>query len=566
MILHNEDIQRILRQLIQRFEYEVVEFKEAKDNFHSDDLGKYFSAISNEANLKGKQYGWLIFGVNNKRAIIGTSFKNSRDSLDALKHSVSQNTSEGLTFIEIYETNVIVEGAAKRVVMFQIPAAVSSIPTAWKGHYYGRNGESLSPLNMQELEYIRSQGKFDWSKQIIEKARINDLDKDAILLARENYKKKNASKEHLIREIDSLDDISFLNKIKLTLDGKITNAAMLLLGKEESDYLFDGYNQQITWRLIEKDGRIKDYEHFHIPFILTIDKIFSKVRNLRYRYMPNQLSLFPIETDQYDHWLIREVLHNCIAHQNYNLGNRIYVNELDDKLLFTNEGNFIPGDVETVLKPSYSPPSYRNPFLAKAMVSLNLIDTVTSGIKEIYRILKGRYFPLPDYDLGENNRVKVTIYGKILDENYTKLLYHDEALDMDTVFLLDKVQKGIAISKEQVLLLKKNHLIEGRFPNVYVSFRVAEITGEKAKYIKNKGLDDSFYKQLILEFLKKNKSATKQEITDLLDDKLSSILDTKQKINKIKYLLHTMKKNDGTITTIDEKTKNVRWVPVKQKK
>ena len=68
------------------------------------------------------------------------------------------------------------------------------------------------------------------------------------------------------------------------------------------------------------------------------------------------------------------------------------------------------------------------------MVSLNLIDTVTSGIKEVYRILKDRYFPLPDYDLSESNRVKVTIYGKIINKNHTKLLYNDDAIDMETVF------------------------------------------------------------------------------------------------------------------------------------
>ena len=380
------------------------------------------------------------------------------------------------------------------------------------------------------------------------------------MTARENYKKKNANKEHLIYEIDNLDDVSFLNKIKLTIDGEITNSAMLLLGKFEADHHFKGYKPQITWRLIEASGKIKDYEHFNIPILPAIEKVFSKVRNLRYRYLPSQMTLFPIETDQYDHWLIREVLHNCIAHQNYALGGRIYINELEDKLLFTNEGSFIPGNVETVLKNYYSPPYYRNPFLVEAMVNLNLIDTVTSGIKEIYRILKKRFFPLPDYDLSESNRVKVTIYGKIIDENYTKLLYRDDAVDMETVFLLDKVQKGIQISKEQAQTLKKNKLIEGRYPNIYVSFKIAEITDEKAKYVKNKGLDDSYYKQLIIEFLKKSKGATKKEIAELLINKLPDVLTEKQKSAKIKNLLYAMKYKDLTLDTYGENARNVKWV------
>ena len=55
-------------------------------------------------------------------------------------------------------------------------------------------------------------------------------------------------------------------------------------------------------------GIDKDYEIFKIPFINVVDKVFAKVRNLTYRYMPNQLTLFPMETEQYSSWLIRELL------------------------------------------------------------------------------------------------------------------------------------------------------------------------------------------------------------------------------------------------------------------
>ena len=138
MILRNKELESTLYQLIDRFEHEIVEFKEAKTGFDFDDLGKYFSAISNEANLKKKQFGWLIFGVKNNRQIVGTTYKNSQKSIDELKQGIAEKTSKNLTFIEIYDTLIPVDGANKRVLMFQIPSAVSSIPTAWKGHYYRR--------------------------------------------------------------------------------------------------------------------------------------------------------------------------------------------------------------------------------------------------------------------------------------------------------------------------------------------------------------------------------------------------------------------------------------------
>lgn len=137
-------------------EAEWVEFKEAKNTFHFDELGKYFSALSNEANLKNKEHGWLIFGIEHKnRKIINTKFRSNRTDLDSLKSEIANKTTNRITFVEIYELH-FPEG---RVIMFQIPGAPKGIPVAWNGHYYGRYGESLVALNIQEIEQIRNQGQ-----------------------------------------------------------------------------------------------------------------------------------------------------------------------------------------------------------------------------------------------------------------------------------------------------------------------------------------------------------------------------------------------------------------------
>ena len=150
-------------------------------------------------------------------------------------------------------------------------------------------------------------------------------------------------------------------------------------------------------RPIAANGDIKDYELFGIPFITVTDRVFSRIRNLTYRYMPNQQSLFPMETEQYDTWMLRELLNNCIAHSYYQSGERIYVNECEDSIVITNPGSFLPQTVEAVLQPTYNPPFYRNQLLADAMVKFHMIDTATSGIKKVYRIQKEKFFPLPDY-------------------------------------------------------------------------------------------------------------------------------------------------------------------------
>ena len=183
-----------------------------------------------------------------------------------------------------------------------------------------------------------------------------------------------------------------------------------------------------------------------------------------------------MEVTQYDPWVIREVLHNCIAHQDYSEGGHINVIEEPDTLLFTNLGDFLPGSVEEVIHIDAPPELYRNRFLAEAMVNLNMIDTIGSGIKRMFTKQRERYFPLPDYDLNELNHVKVRIFGKILNERYTHVLIERTDLNLWDVIALDKVQKGKPLTTEEFSSLKKKGLIAGRRPNLYVSANIAAAT------------------------------------------------------------------------------------------
>lgn len=543
---NNEELNKILDELLLNPENECVEFKKAENNFDIDTLGKYFSALGNEANLKNKQYSWIVFGIDDKtHELTNTNFY-SGSNFNKVKKQISDNTTDNIGFIEIYEFTK----DNKRVIMFQVPAA-SGTPINWKGFPYGRNGESISPLTPNKIEQIKATANYDWSRQIIEVATIDNLDKDAIKLAREQFKVKYKGKS-ISDEIDNLSDIDFLNKVKLTLNNKITMACMLLLGKDDDDYLMNGYTPKMTWKLYD-DFNVIDYEHFGIPFIINVEKLKLKVRNLRYRYMVNDNTLFPNEVDQYDNYILRELINNCIVHQDYKLRGNINVMEYKDKLIITNEGNFIPETIENVLKDGFSSPYYRNQFLANAMVNLNMIDTVGSGIRRVYDIQKKKFFPMPDYDLSEDNRVKVTLYGKIIDEKYSKILFEKTNLDIDEVMLLDRVQKGFEITKEQSDHLKKDNLIEGRYPNIYISSDIAKITNKEKDYIDKKGLDNAYYKDYILTYIEKFGKATREEINNLIYPKLPTNMSEKNKNNRVRYIISQLKQenkieNEGSLT------------------
>ena len=552
MIYPENQLKEKIIQMIHDFEDEVVEFKEAKTNFSFKDIGKYFSALGNEANIRDRKEAWLIFGVTNKKKIVGTAYRKD-GSLQRLKKELVVGTNERLTFMEIYELEL--EG--RRVVAFQIPPALRGIPTTWNGAAYAREDESTCPLPMDKVDLIRSQIGVDWSKKIVENADMEDLDQEAVSYARTLFIRKQKASKKSTEMLEKMSDVEILNKAGLLIKGKITNTALILLGKEESLYLFDGLIPRITWTLYNGDGSVKAYEHFDMPLLLAVDKTYAKIRNEKYRYIAGQQTLFPDEVDQYDPDVVKEILNNCIAHSNYQLRGKINVEEFEDRLVFINEGNFIPETVERALEEGYKPPYYRNSFLCHAMVNLYMIDTNAMGIPMMYQIQRDKCFPLPTYDLEDVNRVKVTLYGKILDRNYTQLLHSNGDLDLHTVFLLDKVQKKEIIARDDYYFLRKEGLVEGRYPNIYVSYKVANMVGTPAEYVKNKGLDKDVYEQLIINALRTMKSARVSDIKAVLEGALPAIMDEKQQTKKVSNILQAMKKEEMVI--VEGTGHKARW-------
>ncbi len=534
------NIQDTLNALLQNSETEVLEFKEAKNDFDFRKLGKYFSALSNEANLFGKSEAWIVFGVKNDKTVVGTNYRVNIDSLQNLKNEIANKTSHRITFKEIYAMMV----DEKRVVLFQIPSAPKGLPISFEGHYYGRDGESLSPLNLEEIERIRRQNtNEDWSIGICHGATIDDLSVEAIVKAREAYAKKNPK---LADDIPTWDDTTFLNKAKLTINGEITRTAILLLGKSESEHYLTPAIAKISWILKDSDDMAKDYEHFSCPFLLSADAVFNKIRNLKYRYLMEG-TLFPEEINSYDTYVIREALNNCIAHQDYTLSAKINVIESENSwLIFDNSGSFIPKNIKNVLTADAPSKEYRNKFLAEAMENLNMIDTIGSGIIKMFKIQRKRFFPLPEYDLN-NNDVKLRIEGKVLDVKYANKLVQMPNLSLEDIILLDKVQKKKLLSNDETKYLREKSLIEGKRPNLYISSQVASHTNQEDDYMRLKGIDDAYAKKIMIDYLKKFKKAKKSNFLKVLIDKLPDSLTDKQKENRIKNYLQELR-IEGLIT------------------
>lgn len=353
-----------------------------------------------------------------------------------------------------------------------------------------------------------------------------------------------------------------MNKAYITKQGKITKSTILLLGKPESKHFIEPAQPLITWVLRNEIREDFAYEHFHLPFILASSRLYAKIRNLKYVYMQDN-TLFPTEIDMYDPFLIREALHNCIAHQDYQQGRRINMVEYPNELLLTNAGSFIPESIENVIDSDAPPDLYRNPFLATAMTNLKMIDIRGGGIKKMFSIQRKRFFPMPDYDLS-SDMVKVKIFGKILDENYTKLLIKRTDLDLKTVILLDFVQKGKGdlVSTKQANYLRNEKLIEGRKPNYFVSGNIAQLTDDAVQYTKNKAFEKQKYKDYIIKHIDNHGSATRKEIDALLFNVMPIYMTEKQKKTRIHNL---MTKMSGKIIKNIGSRKHSKWVMIENK-
>src|SRR3989338_4532452 len=378
-----------------------------------EDVISYISAI---ANMNG---GHLVAGVEDKTLNI-LGIKNFHDyTPENLPPRLVGNCTNLITE-GLHVESITTSDSHKTVWIIRIPKHAPRKPVIAHKQAWQRLGDNLLKLTPEREDAILSEplnDTEDWSAAIVPDATIDDLDQAAIAKARENYKSKFPEQA---KDVDRWDDITFLNKAKVTIKDKITRTAIILLGRSESEHFISPAEAKIRWLLKDSKGSDKDYHIESCPLLLVVDKIYSKIRNIKYRYIKDG-TLFPDEVDRYEPFVIREAINNCIAHQDYTKGGRINVVEMEDQLIFTNLGGFIPGSVEKVVKEDAPEEHYRNRFLATAMFNLNIVDTAGGGIRKMFNYQRERFFPMPEYDL-TGGKVKVTVIGKVLDLDFARVL------------------------------------------------------------------------------------------------------------------------------------------------
>lgn len=517
-------------------ETEWLEFKRSRCS--PAQLGEYLSALANSACLAYQRLGYLIFGIDDgTHRVVGTDFdpyrtkaKGNQDLLPWLAAGLRPNVG--------FDQH-LVEHPDGRVVLFQVAAATDG-PVEFFGKRFIRIGSSKTELRQHRAKertlWLRG---IDWTEEICERATLADLDPDAITKARQMFSEKHPNR---VNEIQTWSDVTLLNKAKVLKHGSVTNTALILLGRPDESYTLLGPRWvQIRWSSRDDSAHPSKYEDIGPPFLLASDRLLDRIRNPRVRASAQDTGLLEA-IHKYDAGVIREALHNAIAHQDYDLHGRIVVVERPDHIEIGNVGTFIPRDVEMVIRENAPQYQSRNKFLSNAMVNLNLSDSEGGGIKHMFEIQRKRSFPLPEYDLSRQDVVKVTLSGRMVDEQHSRLLIDREDLTLDQAFLIDQLQKGKDIGPNGYQRLENAGFPIGKYPNIPRIPMAAQAVPDKWISFKYGDFTMEYYLDMVTDFVANKGPVSLDEVDKYIREMLPSMWGEEYKKSIISELVQQLRK------------------------
>lgn len=244
--------------------------RNAWSSHEGEDVESYISAI---ANMNG---GHLVIGVEDKTLnIVGIKKFGDYTATNVRLRLTGKVTNLDTENLQIEE--ITTSDTKKTIWIIHVPKHFPRLPVYAHRKVWQRLDDSLVEMRQERLNAILSEswGGVDWSADLVSGASLADLDESAIHKAREKFKGKHSTASW-DNEIDGWDTTTFLDRVGLTAQGKITRAAILLVGRENSAHFLSPHPVSLTWKL---DGT-EFYQHFGPPFILSTTALLGKIRNV----------------------------------------------------------------------------------------------------------------------------------------------------------------------------------------------------------------------------------------------------------------------------------------------
>ncbi len=517
----------LVLRLMQSEENHNLEFKEAKNTYSLDKVLQYCVALANEGG------GKLILGITDKipRVVCGTkAFENT--------NKLEQDLYAKLHFrVEVFELFI----DNKRILGFDVPPRPMGYPRSLDGQYLMRVGESLQAMSPETLRKIFDEVDADFSSVSINLDSIEFSNESEANLRRLLVKKKN--------------DVDYKNKplteilveLELLVNNKLNNAALILLGNQDSLRRLLP-QAEIIYEYRDDESKIESQKRIEWTegFLAVFEKIWETVdqRNDSIRV---QDGLFAKDITMFNEEVVREALLNAVCHRDYKSTGSIIIKQYKSKISFENPGGFPAGiTIENILE-KHIP---RNRKLAEVFQKLGLVERSGQGVDRMFKKSIEESKPLPDYSRTDNYWVVLELAGLVEDKEFVKFIYKIASesniyLTTKQLIILDRIRRGEKIppaEQQNLTRLKEFGLIEvfnrGRGTKYLLTSKYYATTNQKGVKTRLRGLLTPDKQLLILRHIEENGYITYAEITQILNNfsrnQISGILKSLKHSNKIK--------------------------------
>ena len=409
----------------------------------------------------------------------------------------------------------------KRVLVIEIPGRPTGKVFKFEDVALMRVGEELKPMDDKTYISIIQEQEPDFSEQYCEEASIDDLDPNAISILKEKYalKQKNPS-------FNSLSDRQALSDLHLINGEKVTNAAVLLVGKETFlNKVFPQAKVMLEYRGTEAQINFDNRIPFGQPFFLLIDKLWETI-NLRNGSFPVREGSYIFDIPFFNEDVIREIVNNAFAHRDYRRNSEIVIKQYPHKLAIQNAGGFPQGvNLDNLLTVPSTP---RNRLLADVLSKTGVVERSGQGMDKIFLYTLSEGKPAPDYSHSDDFTVTGVLFATVKDKAFAmyvqglqKELPDDKKLTVFDVLAMCEVRDGakhptdrqIAQKLEQMGYLEKHGKTNAQYyilPRAYY-----ELSGDIAKYSLLTDWDIHQVWNIIYPFLMKYGKAKKSDFVTL---------------------------------------------------
>lgn len=478
----------------------------------------YVAALCNEGG------GRIVIGMHDAypHKVVGT--KQCVNGIGQLESDIYRDMGIRPDIYELYEDEEAKNG---RVLVIEVPPHPIGKVFKFEDVALMRVGEELKPMDDKTFISIIQEQEPDFSEHICEGITIDDLDKDAIRVMKERYaeKQKNPS-------FTSLPDAQALSDLKLIIGEKVTNAALLLVGKENViERFYPQAKVMLEYRNTESQIHFDSRKSFGQPFFLLIDQLWEEI-NRRNGSVPVRKGPYIFDIPFFNEDVIREIVNNAFSHRDYRFGSEIVIKQYPLKFTIINGGGFPHGvSVDNLLT---TPSMPRNRLIADVLSKTGIVERSGQGVDKIFLYTLSEGKTAPDYSKTDEFNVTATLFATVKDTGFALYvqgiqdgLPDDKKLTVFDVLALCEIRDGakrpsdkeIAVKLEKLGFIEKHGKTNAQY--YILPRRYYELSGDLAAYSLKTDWDINQVWAVLRPFMVKYGKAKRADINTLIGNHLS---------------------------------------------